>query len=148
MTNLKLTIELVPQSSWQNNLRTLLKPTMWKEIRSKALNKYNNKCAICNRTGKMHAHEVWEYDDENKIQKLNDVVPLCYMCHMVKHIGFASYQMSKTGGDLEKFIKYFMSINKVDRLTYQKHLTEVLKNFEERSKYEWQLDLEELKNYE
>lgn len=148
MNNIRLTIELVPSSAWQNNLRTILKPAMWKSIRSVAIKKKGDKCAICDRKGKLHAHEVWEYDDENKIQKLKDILPLCYMCHSVKHIGFTGFQQSRIGGDIEKFIKYFMSINKVDRKTYQEHYNEELKKFEDRSKYEWQLDLQKLKDFE
>lgn len=147
--NLKLTIELVPSSSWQNNLRGILKPSMWKNIRGRVLQTFDNRCAICKRNSKkLHVHEVWEYDDENHIQTLKDILPLCYMCHSVKHIGFTSLQASKTGVDLEKFIKYFMSINKVDRGSYQQHLNEQLKKFEERGKYEWQLDLKKLKDFE
>ncbi len=146
MTSLKLTIELVPSSSWQYNLRSLLKPSMWNQIRKKVYLKFNNQCAICNsKSPKLQAHEVWTYEDENHIQTLKDIIPICFMCHGVKHIGFTSL---KGPENTEKFVKHFMKVNSCDRMTYQKHLKEEMGKFDERSKYEWQLDLAKLKDYE
>ena len=146
MQKLKLTIEFIPSSSWQNNLRGLLKPKMWEDIRKKVYKKNNFKCAICNQKRKLQAHEIWEFNQKKCIQKLVNIVPLCFLCHMVKHIGFAQV----TGGRNlnERLIKHFMDINKCDRLTFQKHIKAEIKKFEDRSKYEWQLDLEKLKDFE
>jgi hypothetical protein len=150
--NLKLTIEMVPESSWNNNLRSLLTPVMWKNIRNLVLNKNGNKCLICNRTSariaygsesKLHAHEVWDYDDQNKIQTLKDIIPLCYYCHGVKHFGYSSLKSNK-----EIFIKHFMKVNNCTRRVFQKHLLDENEKFEERSKYEWQLDLSKLKDFD
>ena len=94
----------------------------------------------------MHAHEVWGYDDTNHIQKLKDIIPLCYLCHSVKHIGFATLK-----GDAithEKTIKHFMEVNNCDRITFQRHVKEEADKFNERSKFEWQLDLEKLKDFD
>ena len=92
---LKLTIELVPASSWNQNLRSLLKPQMWKNLREEVYKKYNYKCSICNSGGRLHAHEVWEYDDENHIQKFVDLIAICSKCHAIKHIGLAGIQASQ-----------------------------------------------------
>jgi 5-methylcytosine-specific restriction endonuclease McrA len=142
----RLSVELVPSSAWQNNLRSILKPGMWEELRKKVYQKGNFKCAVCNSISILHAHEVWHFDDENKIQILSDVIPLCYMCHMVKHIGYGSL----TGGKQlnEKLIKHFMKVNKCERLDFQKHFKKVTGKFNERSNYEWQLDLQKLKDFE
>jgi len=145
MGSLKLTIELVPSSSWQNNLRSILKPKMWKELRDKVCKTSNDRCSICKRGGVIHAHEVWEYEDANHIQKLKDIIPLCYLCHSVKHIGFATLKGETSTN--EKLIKHFMKVNNCDRIFFQKHLKNEFNKFEERSKYEWQLDLEKLKDF-
>jgi hypothetical protein len=142
---LKLSIEMIPSSSWQYNLRGLLKPKMWDEIRKKVYLKNSNKCVICGSGGKLNAHEVWEYDDELHIQKLKDIIPLCFLCHGVKHIGFSSINGRE---NLEKFVKHFMKVNKVERSIYQAHMSEETEKFNERSRYEWQLDLEKLTDYE
>lgn len=142
----KLKIELIPASSWNQNLRSLLKKDMWENLRKKVYNKYNYRCAICGSDGQLHAHEVWKYDDENHIQRLKNIVALCQMCHLVKHIGFASLQSNNQNTNYEKVVKHFMKVNSCDRITFQKHYDQAIKKFEERSRYEWLLDLHKLKN--
>jgi len=146
MTKLKLTIEFIPSSSWHNNLRNLLKPKMWDDIRKKVYQKRNFKCDICGEKRKLQAHEIWEFNQKNLTQKLIDITPLCFMCHMVKHMGFAGIMDRRQMN--ERLIRHFMDVNKVDRLVFQKHLKEEIKKFEDRSKYEWQLDLENLKRFQ
>lgn len=146
MSKLKLTVELIPSSSWGSNLRAILKPKMWEDVRKKVYQKNNFKCSICREKIKLQAHEIWQFEDTTKVQKLVNIVPLCYMCHMVKHIGFASLR----GGMVtnERLIRHFMQVNKCDRITYQNHLKKVIKDFEDRSHYEWQLNLDKLKDFE
>lgn len=141
---LKLTIELVPASSWQNNLRSLLKPQMWEKLREEVYKKYNYKCTICGNGGRLHAHEVWDYDNENHIQKLVEIIALCFKCHAVKHIGLAGIQASEEKLNFENLIKHFMKVNNCDRETFEIHQKEAFKKFDERSRYEWQLDLNNL----
>lgn len=141
MGKLKLTIELVPASSWDNNLRSLLKPQMWEYIRKSIYKKYNYKCAVCKNKTRLYAHEVWEYDDKNHIQKLIDIVALCSRCHAVKHIGFSGLQASKGNINYENLIKHFMKINNCSREIFENHQREVFKKFEDRSHYDWQIDL-------
>ncbi len=148
MKKLKLTIELVPSSSWNQNLRSLLKPIMWEKLRKSIYKKNNYKCAICNSGGRLHAHEVWEYDDKNHTQKLKSLIAVCSKCHAVKHIGLAGIQASKGKLNYENLVKYFMKVNNCDRITFEKHQKETFKKFEERSRYEWELDLSKLKDYE
>src|SRR3972149_3120297 len=95
MKNLKLTIELVPASSWNQNLRNLLKPKTWENLRKSVYKKYNYKCAICNSGGILHCHEIWNYDDKSHIQKLKGFVALCELCHWVKHIGLAGIRANE-----------------------------------------------------
>jgi hypothetical protein len=141
---LKLTIELIPSSSWQNNLRNILKPEMWNEIRKKVIK--DGVCSICKtKTKRLHAHEQWKYDDNNSIQILKDIIPLCFLCHGVKHIGFSG---TKGATEVEKYIHHFMKINKCDRIAYQKHLRSEIGKFNERSKYEWQLNLDNINKWE
>lgn len=146
--NLKLTIELVPASMWNNNLRSLLKKDMWDNLRKKVYKKYNYKCAICGSGGLLHCHEAWEYNDKNRIQKLKNIIALCSKCHAVNHIGHAGIQASKGKVNYENLVKHFMKVNNCDRLTFQKHLKLVTEKYEDRSKLEWQLDLEKLKDFE
>jgi len=86
---------------------------------------------------------IWEYDDKKHIQMLKDLVALCSKCHAVKHIGHAGIQASEGKLNYEKLIKHFMQVNNCDRVTFDKHLAEAYKQFEERFHYDWQLDLSE-----
>lgn len=141
MKELKLTIEMVPSSAWENNLRNVLTKKMWDDLRKKIYEKYDRKCAICGKTPKkLHAHEVWEYDDENHIQILKDIIPLCPLCHLVKHIGFAGMNASRGGAPMVAVIAHFKRVNGVDQDMYNKHYEEELEKWEERSRYEWMMD--------
>ena len=141
MKKLKLTIELVPASSWGNNLRSVLKPHMWKTIREEVYKKYNGKCAICKAKGKLHAHEVWEYDDDNHIQNLVGIIALCKLCHAIKHFGHTELEDAKGKIDKEKVIRHFMKVNSCSREDFMKHKIEVQKEFEKRSRHDWQLNI-------
>ncbi len=142
MNDFKLTIELVPSSAWQNNLRHVLPKKMWDDIRKKVYMKNDGKCTICEKTAKkLHAHEVWEYDDENHLQILKDIIPVCTMCHLVKHPGFASINEARGGAPMIAVIAHFCRVNKVDREVFQKHYEEELEKYEERSRHEWTMDV-------
>jgi len=145
MQKLKLTIEFVPASSWGQNLREILGRSRWNKIRNLILKKFKKKCAICRANGRLQAHEVWSYDDQKHIQKLENIIPLCNKCHSVKHLGFASIQFSQTNKNPEILIRHFMKVNKCSRKAFQNYLKEAFEKFEKRSRFEWSLDLSFLK---
>ena len=35
-------------------------------------------------------HEVWDYDDARRVQRLVRLIALCPACHEVKHLGLAA----------------------------------------------------------
>lgn len=149
MKKLILTIEMVPSSAWQNNLHHVLPKKMWNDIRKKVYMKHDGKCAICQKTPKkLHAHEVWAYDDEKHLQILKNIIPVCSLCHLVKHPGFASVNEARGGAPMVAVIAHFCRVNKVDREVFQKHYEEELEKYEERSRYEWTMDVSQyiLKN--
>lgn len=138
---LKLKIELVPSTSWYDNLRKKTSKTEWDKIRKQSYADANHKCAICGADGRLNCHEIWEYDDKTHIQKLTGFIALCNNCHMIKHIGFAGIQASKGLLDMEKLIEHFMKVNNCNREVFEKHLEEAFAQWRERSKHEWQVDL-------
>jgi len=137
-TDLKLVIELIPETSWYNNLRSLLPPDAWHTLRKKVLETSGNKCSICHASGYLHCHEVWRYDDEQYIQQLVAITPLCEMCHAVKHIG---HTKTKTKEFYEETVAHFMKINGCNRMTFEQHKNEAFTLWEERSKHEWRIDI-------
>ena len=142
----KLTVELIPTTSWSDSLRNKAKLSEWKKIRKKYLSDYGNKCSICGMEGKLNLHEIWEFNESNHIQKLIGFTVLCNMCHFVKHIGNA-WRLSKEDKlDYEKVIEHFMKVNICSREAFLEHRGEAYSKWKERSTYMWQIDFGEYKN--
>src|SRR5574341_61050 len=138
---LKLTIELVPSTSWYNNLRKVVSQEEWDKIRKKSYKDAGYKCTTCGAEGKLNCHEVWNYNDKTHIQKLEGFIALCDLCHHVKHIGLAGILAMKGQLDMEKIIKHFMKVNSCDRETFENHRKAAFKEWKERSTHDWQVDL-------
>ena len=104
---MKLNFELVPDSCWYSNLRTHLKKAQWDKLRKSAYEKAEGRCYICKaKAYRLEAHERWSYDDIKKVQKLEDIIAVCHLCHSVIHIG-----RTQLVGDEDKAIKHFMKVN-------------------------------------
>jgi hypothetical protein len=140
---LKLTIELVPKTSWYNNMRKVLPKTEWDRLRKQTYAEYGHKCGICGAEGRLNCHEIWEYDDCNHRQRLLGFIALCDLCHHVKHIGLAGILASKGQLDYEKAVEHFMKVNRCGRRGFDKHRKKAFTQWAERSKHDWQVDLGE-----
>ncbi len=138
---LKLTIELVPSTSWYNNLRSMMKREQWDVLRHKVYKDYGNKCAICGTDEQLSCHEIWSYDDEKHIQKLTGLIALCELCHRVKHIGLTELEGHRGKLAFEKVIEHFMKVNNCSQKEFEQHHNEALKLFEKRSQHQWTIDI-------
>lgn len=142
--NLKLCIELVPETCWYENLRQILPESEWGKIRKEAYKKAGNKCEICGASGKLNCHEIWEYDDKNNIQTLKGFQALCDNCHNIKHIGFVNVQISNgiwSKDVMDNLAKHFMKVNECSMATFNQHVEEAFNLWREMSKKEWTRDL-------
>jgi hypothetical protein len=140
---LKLTIELVPRTSWYKNLRKYVSKKDWDKIRNRTYAEYGYRCGICGAEGRLNCHEIWEYDDKNHIQKLKGFIALCNMCHHVKHMGLAGDLASKGKLDFEEVVKHFMKVNNCDYKIFAEHIIRAQDEWEERSQHEWRVDFGE-----
>ena len=140
---LKLTAELVPETVWFANLRKLLPRKDWDRIRKEVYARQDQKCVICGATGRLNCHEVWQYDDANRIQRLRGFVALCTMCHHVKHLGIANILATQGHLDYQDLVQHFMAVNECDRKTFEDYRTRVFDEWEERSKHDWSVDFGE-----
>ena len=144
---MKLTIELIPSTSWFSNLRSILTSGEWDKVRKSCYKSANYKCEVCGGVGEKHpveCHETWEYDEINGIQKLISLIALCPSCHEVKHIGLAGIK-----GRTQEAIEHFCKVNACTKTEAEKYIKEAFETWNKRSEQEWQLDiskLEELKN--
>lgn len=141
MKNLKLTIEMLPKGAWNNDFSKTLPKQQWDILREECYKRANHKCQICGyETDDLDAHEIWDFDIENKTQKLIDIVGICSKCHGVKHI-----RNSQRLGYGEEAKRHFMNVNGCSELDYATHLAKAKMDFEERNEiYRWKIvaDLE------
>ena len=143
---MKLTIELVPSTSWFSNLRSLLSSEEWDKVRKGCYKHAGYKCEVCGGVGPKHpveCHETWEYDETTGIQKLVGLIALCPSCHEVKHIGLAGIK-----GRQNEAVAHFCQVNGCSKSEAEKYIQEAFATWSKRSEQEWELDvslLEELK---
>ena len=141
---LKLNFELVPDGCWYSNLRSILSKAQWDYIRKDAKERSNGRCAICGvKHNRLEAHEQWEYDEKNRVQKLVDVIAVCPDCHKVIHIG----RTQLMGGE-ERAEKHFIKVNNCTYADYRKALGEANEIHTRRNQIgEWNLDITWLKRF-
>jgi hypothetical protein len=140
---LKLTIELVPRTSWYDNLRKVLPKPEWDKIRKRTYTEYGYRCGVCGAQGRLNCHEVWHYSDHDHKQALGGLIALCDLCHHVKHIGLVGILARKGQLDYEKVVEHFMKVNECERSTFEEHKKETFEQWAERSRHGWQVDLGE-----
>lgn len=142
---LKLTIELVPKTSWMNNVRTVLSNTQWNALRGAVCDAAYNVCQICGDVGAKHpveCHEIWEYNEKTGVRKLSGMLSLCPNCHLVKHMGFA-----RVSGKYDEALKHFMKVNALKKREAEEYISEAFETWARRSRQPWTLDLSLLKRY-
>lgn len=140
----KLYIDMVPKTSWFNNLRSLLTEDEWKKVRTDIYKKNNFKCEICGGKGNKHpveAHERWEYNKNTQIQKLINIEALCPDCHLVTHIGFA-----RISNKFDYAIEHLKKVNKWDDTQAKNELENSLFIWNELNEIEWKIDMSWLLN--
>lgn len=147
---MKLTIELVPRTSWYENVRKVASEQRWREIRNECYNKAGHKCEICGQTGieqgydhNVECHEIFEYDDTKHVQKLKGFIALCPHCHKVKHAGLA-----QINGEEELVLRKLMEVNNMSEIAAIDYLSESFYIWEQRSVYDWTVDLTYLVEYQ
>lgn len=142
----KLTCELVPSTSWGENLRSLLSAAKWKELRTACYVRAGHKCEVCNGVGRKHpveCHEIWHYDDGAHKQTLTGLIALCPDCHKVKHIGFAL-----ATGRYKPAIKHLAKVNGWSEEAAAHYALGAFQQHELRNRYQWVVDTSWLDNAE
>jgi 5-methylcytosine-specific restriction endonuclease McrA len=149
MHTTKLTIELVPKTSWYSNVRSNVSKAEWDSIRKKSYENANHVCEVCGDVGtnqgyrhKLECHEIWQYDDEALTQTLTGLVSLCPYCHLVKHPGLA--QMN---GKLGIVLKQLQRVNQISVEEAGAMLNEAFEIWRSRSKNNYTLDISFLETY-
>ncbi len=134
---LRLTAELVPSSTWYRNLRGVVSQETWDRIRRRTYRAYGYKCGICRARGRLNCHEIWEYDDETRVQRLRGFIALCDLCHHVKHLVHAAGLASEGKLDHERVVEHFIRVNGCDRRTFEEHREWAMEVYYRRPAQQW-----------
>jgi hypothetical protein len=136
-----LYVDLVPSSSWANNVRTAISARDWKRIRTLSNTRAHHTCELCRaRPDRLETHERWSYSEPlsgaHGIQRLERIICLCAPCHLATHFGFAS-----VSGRRELALQQLASVNRWDDAQVWDHIDRATAIWEERNALRWQLDL-------
>ena len=139
-----LNFEFVPDGCWYSNLRSILSKKQWDFVRMDAKERSNGRCAICGRkSSRLEAHERWSYDEQNAVQKLEDVVAICHDCHSAIHMG-----RTQLVGNVERAENHYMRVNRCSYAELVQKLGEANAEHIRRNKiFEWKLDISWLKRF-
>lgn len=142
---MKLTVELVPKTSWGHNVRTLVPKASWDLIRKKCYRLAKYVCEICGGQGSRHpveCHEIWHYDDQHYVQTLVGFIALCPLCHRVKHLGRTfSVGLGNTA------LKQLALVNGITMQEAGLYVEQVFDQWRDRSKHPWKVDISYIDTY-
>ena len=139
MSTMKLTVELVPATSWGDNLRSHFKTREWDLLRKACYEQAGHKCEICGGKGRrqtLECHEIWHYDDDQCVQTLKGLIALCPSCHEVKHIGRA---MAVGFGD--RALAHLVKVNGITQAEAVAHVGDAFALWKTRTQKAWTLDI-------
>lgn len=137
---MKLTVELVPSTSWAKNVRSEFTTSAWKRITKKAKEAAGYVCEICGKTGRkgrIECHEIWEYDDKTHVQTLTGFIMLCPKCHRVKHLG-----RTLSVGLAGEALAHLAEVNSLTPREVSDYVESVFAQWMARSRHEWEVNID------
>jgi DNA polymerase-3 subunit epsilon len=139
---------------WGKNVRAVVSRDVWQTLRwnfGATWNKpfmplfrfddgFDRRCrAVCAGCGlkqeEMELHEVWDYDENKRVQRLADLVTLCGKCHLVMHLGRAMKV-----GQGEVALAHLASVNGWTMSKAQRHANQAMETWRRRSQISYTLD--------
>ena len=135
----RLRVELVPSTCSFSNVRSFLSAHRWRNLSWEVAELGGDRCEVCRGRGRRHAvdcHEVWLYDDDTRVQTLLRLQALCPMCHAIKHLGRAI----RLNGQ-ERALNWLAKVNGWNAATTAWYADAVFKQWVQRSRVEWTLDV-------
>jgi hypothetical protein len=139
LNSYRLTIELVPSSCWYSNVRSHVSSATWDKLQERCFSRAKQRCEICQGRGPAHPvelHEIWDYDDRTRVQRLSGLIALCPACHEVKHIGHAIQ-----AGRLPQALSHLIQVNGITSAQSVDYVKNAFDIQERRSQQAWSLDI-------
>jgi len=138
---MQLEVELIPDHC-PDNVRTIHGKS-WPQIRELVIAK--GYCEICNakflksgKPKKFEAHEVWNFNDVTSTQSLTTIRCTCKLCHLVHHLCHTQKMGSKW---FNLAVTHFCKVNQCSIETFKDYFEVKLKEWNERNKKIWHLDI-------
>ncbi len=131
-----LFVDLIPRTCWFTNVRSAVVPADWGRLRHLVYQRANNHCEVCHATGRIEAHERWDYNQKTHTQTLRRIIALCSNCHTATHFGLAQIR----GVDARALL-HLQKVNNWTISQAEQHVDEAFAIWEYRNKYDWALDL-------
>lgn len=128
-------VDLIPETSWCASLANMLAPKSWEKLRNRALERAEG-CEDCGTRERLECHEMWRYDEETGVQRLEALRSVCCECHETYHLGLASVR-----GRYSAAFARLMLINRIEKYEASEFEAEIFDKFIRRSEIEWVLDL-------
>ncbi|MGS1026795.1 HNH endonuclease [Burkholderia glumae] len=109
-----ISFHFIPNEQNKKNVRSYIEYThgnwkKWQEIRLHYFAKHNHVCQSCKKTFDdkgLNLHELWDFNESSKIQKLIALIPLCPECHSIAHINRHKKEPEKIIALIEKYASY------------------------------------------
>lgn len=145
---MKIRIEVIPIQCTGRNLHShdILRQRKWEEI-SQGIRKLQ-KCECCEKKfeeKELHAHEVWEFDPKEQVQRLKQIICVCTKCHQAIHYNFLLSNQSLTNREAFIAKAHYMEINgkKCDEKRFEHDLNEALHEYRclNQKTGTWKLDI-------
>jgi hypothetical protein len=150
-----LYVDLIPDTCWATNARTLVTPREWERLRRYVTGRTGGTCEACGstpgRTGEgdyLDCHERWRYVEERvpakrpgrftwqRTQLLVRLVALCSACHEATHYGRAELT-----GNARSASRHLRRVRGWTVREAEQHLTAAYTAWSKRSRHAWTLDV-------
>jgi hypothetical protein len=139
----RLAIELVPETCWLSSVGEAMSTADWAELRRRVVRDAGYRCEVCRRAGRaLECRAVWEYDDEHHVQRLVSMAALCAACYQVK-------DLCHVGADARSrdVLSHLALVNGWSADRSERHRAAAFREWRERSRHRWSLDLDALRDY-
>ncbi len=128
--------EMLPVTTWEQNVRHLMGTERWDRIRKHAYKAAGFRCEICAARGRLEAHELWRLENETQVQKLERILALCPLCHKAHHLGIA--RRLGMYGEVREHLK---RVNGWSERELEAAIADTYETWQQRCDWPWQVDL-------
>ncbi len=147
----RIQFHFIPQHQNNKNVRSYIEYKngnwhKWQEIRLHYFKKHNYICQSCQSKfddKSLQLHELWSFNDTDKIQSLISLIPLCAECHSIAHANRHKKDALKVMALVDKYAQY----NSIEEDQAYKDLDHAEIERKRRQSMKYSLDMSLLSNF-